>query len=104
MPSFIFMVSTVYPEGQYVTVIDCIYDCIGVESIAKGLFCGSDGMTAAWCIYCKDGRSCKAEDIILLKGLHDSAVHFSKLAAVAFIKNENYLLVVYFMFLFPLNE
>ena len=69
-----------------------------MELIAKSLLCRAEcGILAHACIDCKDGRAGKAEQMILLKVLGDSLMHIAKLAAVAFIENDDHSLIKYGM-------
>ena len=80
----------VHPEGQHVFVVDGVHNGIGVELIAKSLLCRAEcGILAHACIDCKDGRTGKAEQMVLLKVFGDGLMHIPELTPVALIKNDN---------------
>ena len=83
----------IHSEGQHVFVVDSIYNRVGVKLVAERLLRCADGALAHARIDCKDGRAGKAEQIVLLKILGDSLMHIAELAAVAFVKNDDYPLV-----------
>jgi len=77
---FLHSVNEVYTEGKNISVIDSIHDGICMELVPKCLRgCAHKWITATTCIHSKDRRTCKAEDVIVLKCLDDFLVHITEL-------------------------
>ena len=76
-----------------------------MQSIAKGLLCClQQRILAAPCVLREYGSSRKAEQVIVLESLGYLLVQFPKVAAVAFVKHEDDVLVINFVGLVLGNE
>lgn len=85
----------VHAEGQHILVIDGIHDCVGVELISESLPGRKElRISDRAGIGGKDQRAGESEHVILLKALDDSRVHVTELTAVAFVKDDYYMLLI----------
>ena len=85
----------VYPEGQHISVVDCVNDGIGMKFVPEGLCsCSQVGVSAAVCIDRKNGRTGKSKDMVLLEVLDDLCMHFAKLAAMTLIEYQHNMAVI----------
>ena len=88
----------VHSERKNIFVVNCIYNCIAVEIISKGLLCGAKFRILGTVGIDRENRcSCKSKQMIFFKILHNRSVHISKLTAVALIKNNNDMLCIHLM-------
>ena len=86
-------VDVIDAEGQHVPIIDSINNGIGVQLFPKGLWRGSHQRIATTTgIGRKDGCPSKAEQVIMLKGLHNFAMHITELGAMTFVKDYDHVL------------
>jgi len=80
----------VYTEGKHILIVYGIYNGVGVQAFPKGLVRGAQGRDAkAAGINSKDRGAGKAEEIVFLKGPGNGQVHFTKLGAVALVKDKD---------------
>ena len=85
----------IHPEGQHVFIVNGVHDGIGVQLVAKGLLRGHKLRIAATAgIDGKNRRTGEAKEVILFEALDDIRMHFAKLGAMAFVKNNHSLLLV----------
>jgi hypothetical protein len=76
-----------------------------MELFAEGLFGGLKGSIGTLPrVGGKDGRSRKAKEVIVPEILYDLGVHVSKLGTMAFIKNDDDLLLVDLVCLVPRDK
>ena len=82
-------------ERKDIFIIDSVHDSVSMKLDAKCLCCGKKlGILCSAGIYRENRCSCKSEQMIFLKVLHDSRMHITKLASVAFIKYNYHMLRV----------
>ena len=95
----------VHAEGQNILVIDRVNDRIGVQLIAEGLFSGGEMRILHVTGVCgEDRRAGEAEHMILFEVLDDRGVHIAELAAVAFVKDDDDMLLIHRMTLVLIDE
>ena len=95
----------VHTKGQNVLVIDGIHNCIGVELVSEGLLRREElRIPDRASIGREDRRTGKSEEMILLEALDDGRMHVSELAAMAFVKDDDYMLLVDIMARIFLDE
>ena len=85
----------IHTERQYIFVIDGIHNGIGVELVSEGLF----GRKILWIpngtgIRSENRSPSKSEQMISLEALDNGRMHIAKLAAMAFVKNDDHMLLV----------
>ena len=102
---FLHRADVIYSKRQYILVIDCIDDCICMKLITKSLLSCHE----LWCsdcsgILCKDWRSCKTKDMILLKVLYNRSMHVAKLRSMAFIEDDYNMLLINIVAFILLNK
>ena len=92
-------------ERKNVLVVDGIHDGVCMKLISKCLL-RSEELRIPYCpsICREDRRSRKAKHIIFFEVVNDSLMHITKLAAMAFIKDNNNLLIVNSMLLKLFDE
>ena len=88
-------------ERQYVLIGNRIDDGIGMQTIAKELRRGEQGLLG---ILCKYRRAGEAEDMVFVEALHNQFVHIAKLRTVTLIEDDDDVLVVYGVLMFGLAE
>ena len=92
-------------EGQHVLVVDRVHDRVGVQLVAECLFRGGKARILDVTGVCReDRRSCEAEDVILLKILDNRGVHIAELAAVAFVEDDDDVLLIHRMSLVLIDK
>ena len=85
----------IHAERQDVFVIDSVHDGIGMELIAKGLLrCEELRIPHGAGVRRENRRPGKAKEMIPLEALDDRCVHIAELAAVAFVKNDDHVLLI----------
>ena len=82
-------------ERKHVSVVDGVHNGVGVELVAEGLRRGPHAeIAAASGIFCKDGRTGKAENMIFFEGMDYFQVHVAELGAVALVENDDDVLFI----------
>ena len=93
----------IHTERQDVLVVDGVHDGVLVQLVAKGLLCGIDNSLGfGACVGGEDGRAGKTEHIVVLESAAllvsffinptgNRRMHIPKLAAVAFVKDDDHL-------------
>ena len=107
----------IHAERQNVFVVDCVYDGIGVQPVAKRLLGRNEGRFTsagedrrAVCaandafalrlsgVGGENRRTREAEKVIMLEASFDGSVHIAKLTAVALVEDHHDMLIVDRMF------
>ena len=93
------------PEWQNILVVDCVNDSISVQSVSKGLLCSAQGwISAAAGIGGENWSAGETEDMVILEGFSNLGVHFAKLRAMAFIEDNDGVLIINVMRLVFLDK
>ena len=88
----------IHPEWKNIFIVNRIHNRITVELISKGLTCSKEFRILGSAGINRENRcSCKSEQMIFLKILHNRSMHISELTAVALIKNNNNMFRIHFM-------
>lgn len=102
---YIHCLDVIYTEWKYILVIDGINDSICMELITESLCCGKElRVLGTTCIHREYRCTRKSKQMIFFEVLYDSRMHIAKLASVAFIKDNYYMLLIYFMSRILLDE
>ena len=105
IPVDIHGLDVIHSEWKYVLIIDSINDGVGMKLVTKGLCCGEElRIFNLSSIHSQNRCSGEAEHIIFLEVLHDSSMHITELTAMAFIEDDNNLLLVNLMVFVLLDE
>ena len=88
----------IYPEWEYILVIDCIHNGIAVKLIAKRLRRSKEFRVFRPArIHGKDWCTGEAEQMVFLKVFHNRRMHVPKLAPMALVKNDDYVFRIHLM-------
>ena len=95
----------VHPERQNVFIIDRVNNGVGVKLISERLLgCEKLRVPNSTGIGCKDRCPCKSEQMIFPEALDNGRMHVTKLAAVAFVKDNDYMFLIDLMARILLDE
>ena len=85
----------IHAERQDIVIIDRIHNGVGVQLVAKGLL-GREKLRGVrlLCVDREDRRSGKAEQVVLAEILHNRRVHIAELGTMAFVKDDDNVLLI----------
>ena len=105
IPVDIHGLDVIHSERKYVLIVDSINDSIGMKLVTESLCCGKElRILNSSGIHSKDWCSGETEHIIFFEVLYDGSMHITELTAVAFIEDDNNLLLVNLMVFVLLDE
>ena len=85
-------------EWKNIFIVNSVHDSVSMKLVTEGLCCCKKlRILCSAGIYRENRCSCKSEQMIFLKVLHDSCMHISKLASMAFVKYDYHMLRVNIM-------
>ena len=85
----------IHAERQDIVIIDRIHNGVGVQLVAKGLL-GREKLRGVrlLCVDREDRRSGKAEQVVPAEVLHNRRVHIAELGTMAFVKDDDNVLLI----------
>ena len=85
----------IHAERQDIVIIDRVHNGVGMQLVAKGLL-GREKLRGVRLLRVdrEDRRSGKAEQMVLAEILHNRRVHIAELGAMAFVKDDDNVLLI----------